>query len=724
MSLSSLLEGLGEVRGAVTADAGGRVLEVAGEVAPDVAASSAVAMNQIAAAARLGGLSRLETVLVKGPDASIAVAARPDSLLVVSLDPSQPTRQVESALQAWAAGQPVPPPLPATRAAAGNGGNGARPLITPLPAKIPDPPRPAPAAAAPEPPRPAPAAPLAAALAPRDPWAALRRALVRGHLTEAVARQRELLPASDANSRRPGCEPVSAEACERAVQVLLEGIGSVMAGDGVGGDRILRELTDPSQQNLSFRWLALHWSARAALKCGAFPTARAHVKESLEIGRQLDGEARAVSQWTAAEVLAHDRDPTRALAWLAESRGRFERNGDAWGLGRTWLSEARVLAALQREEEAADAARRAAAADPRWDEPPIFLARRALLRDDLPQAEETVKAVRTGAADRVRALIEAIRQGVVSRTDAGEFLREHDAPPSPQSIRALARISNTSPRFVQAREALGWMLLKVGRYADAAGIFRALLSQQLSAGDRASVMLGLGCIANARQGGEEPPSIQEVVAARAAPPAPAAPEGAATPPKLSSSLIARGPQAPAGGGLDAVFSGQLSVFALPDLLEFLRSARRTGLLVCSTAGGMGALRFRDGWITGAASPATPGIGQLLLRGRKITPVALRAATAAEAGDEPDEILGARLVQDGIVDATAVQAAFEQQIGLAIRELVAWKDGEFAFKRETEGPAAPEAVSVALDPQGVLLTVFKDMDEAAAGRASAAPDAKV
>ena len=46
----------------------------------------------------------------------------------------------------------------------------------------------------------------------------------------------------------------------------------------------------------------------------------------------------ALSQWTAAEVLAHDSDATRALAWLAESRSRFERAADGWGVGQTWLT--------------------------------------------------------------------------------------------------------------------------------------------------------------------------------------------------------------------------------------------------------------------------------------------------------------------------------------------------------------------------------------------------
>ncbi len=188
-------------------------------------------------------------------------------------------------------------------------------------------------------------------------------------------------------------------------------------------------------------------------------------------------------------------------------------------------------------------------------------------------------------------------------------------------------------------------------------------------------------------------------------PAPAAPSAPPPVPQLSgSSLLARRSQGP-GAALDAVFSGQLSVFAFPDLLEFLRSAKRTGLLVCSSARGIAALRLRDGRITDADSPGTPDVGELLLRARKISALALRAVP-----DEPGQAIGDVLVREGLADAAAVEEALERRIGLAVRELVEWKDGEFAFNREAEAGEPPARIAVALDPQAVLLNVFKDMDE--------------
>ena len=695
MSLPTPLQGLSEIKSALTIDPAGRLISAEPPSAGDADGAAAIAvlvsgLSEAGITARLGPLSSL---LVKGIASSSVTAVRPEALLLVTVDPATTTHQVERALREW-----VPNGSPARAAA-------PRAAPAPAPARAQPPPRtiPAPpAAAAAFPPRPTPAAPAA------DPWAGLRRSLGRGQLTEAVGYQRLLAAAVD--PERFGSEPIPPEECDRGVRTLLEGIGSVTAGDGLGGGRILAPLAAASQPNLSFRWLALLWSARADLRSGAIPAARGHVQEALTAARQLDIEARALSQWVAADVLAQDGDSTRALAWLAEARTRFEKTRDPWGTGQTWLSEARVLTAGKRSQEAAEAARQAGTFLPDSEEPAVALARLAVIADDLATAARLLRPLRTQAAERVRSLIAAIEGGQVSRADAGEFLREQDAAPSDRALRSLERISAASPRCPQAREALAWMLLRVGRYDDAAAVFRALLEQPLAPGDRASVMLGLGCIANAQ--GAAPPRAAGTRAATAAGTG-AAEELSALPPLSTSALLARSAQ---GGGA-AVFSGQLSTFALPDLLEFLRSGKRTGLLVCSSASGLGALRFRDGWITGAASPSAPPIGDVLVRAKKLAPEAVRQVSATLGPDPTDDDVGARLVADGLADAATVKKAFEQLIRLAIRELMLWTEGEFTFNRDAQ--AAPDAagLSVSLDPQGLLMNFFKELDEASRDAAS-------
>jgi hypothetical protein len=133
---------------------------------------------------------------------------------------------------------------------------------------------------------------------------------------------------------------------------------------------------------------------------------------------------------------------------------------------------------------------------------------------------------------------------------------------------------------------------------------------------------------------------------------------------------------------------------------------------------MGALRFRDGRLTGGASPATPSLADSLVRANKLAVDALRALVPPDGSDQPDDVLADRIVRGGHAEAAAVQDALEQQVWIAIRELVQWTDGEFAFNREEDAEGAAGRMEIALDPQAVLLDVFRQRDEEARGDAAA------
>jgi tetratricopeptide (TPR) repeat protein len=529
----------------------------------------------------------------------------------------------------------------------------------------------------------------------------MRRALVRSHLTRAAAFKQAILDLDATAAPVAGSEPLAPEALSAAMQRLLEGIGGVMAGDPMGGARALSLLASDQQPNLSFRWLAHYWSARAALQSGGAEAARDHVRETLALSRQLDVEARGVSQLLAAELLARGGDVTKALAWLAEARGRFERVVDRWGLGQCWLAEARVLAG--RDDAASlSAARQAQETDPAWDEPAIFLAGRAMMSGDQAAARAALGEIRTPAAERLRTLLEAVGQQRISLTDAGEFLRIHHAPPSGQNLRALERIANASPKFFQAREALAWLLVKLGRYAAAREVFEWLLKQPLEPADKALVTIGLSSTAAALQAAGAAPQVGSTEADPSTPP-----------PSLADSAIQAPVPRPAFSGLDAMFSGRLSVFSLADLVEFLRTAGRSGLLVCSSSGGVGAIRFNKGRITGASSPGSASLGELLVRRGKLPAEALASAGPARDGSLVDAGLAGRLVQLGVADLETVREAGLHQIEQTLRELIDWTDGEFAFTREEEQPPASEA-SIEIDAQQLLLDLFRERDESSRG----------
>jgi hypothetical protein len=134
---------------------------------------------------------------------------------------------------------------------------------------------------------------------------------------------------------------------------------------------------------------------------------------------------------------------------------------------------------------------------------------------------------------------------------------------------------------------------------------------------------------------------------------------------------------------------------------------------------MAAIRFRDGRIGGATSPAAPDLGELLVRARKLTPVALRAVRTAQPEGTPDDLLAERLVEEGLADEGTVRDALRRKVEAAIREVLRWSGGDFAFNREGDG--APDAASpLELDAQDVLLNVLRQMDEEGRGQAPAAP----
>lgn len=470
------LRTLPDVREAVAADSRGRLLQTTGEeaVAARSAQRTADLLGELEALGREVGLERLDSVVVKGTSQTSVTVVRPGAFVRATLEPAQGTARIERALGEWRpAGQTAPAPAEASPASAEafeeEGAVGAADLSASLLEAV------------------ARAAPGA------EPWGELRRKLVRGQLTDASVMRTELSPT--AAEAPAGAEPLDDAGRERALDGLLEGIGSILSGDVLGGVRTLKPFASPPHPNLSVRWLGLHWSALAAQRCNAMAAARWYARESLLLARQLDADAQATSQWAAAEVLAAEGDLDRALGWVGKARILFERLIDPWGLARVCFAEARILGAMRREAEAVEAAQRAWVHDPGWDEPLVFLALRALQRGAVGEAEAEVRSVATVAGDRVRSLVEAVRKGTISQADAAEVLRLREAPPTEDSLHALDRIARAAPDLAVARETLAWMLLKAGRYAGAGALFQGLATARLTPAVRSSVMLGLGCVA-------------------------------------------------------------------------------------------------------------------------------------------------------------------------------------------------------------------------------------
>jgi hypothetical protein len=158
------------------------------------------------------------------------------------------------------------------------------------------------------------------------------------------------------------------------------------------------------------------------------------------------------------------------------------------------------------------------------------------------------------------------------------------------------------------------------------------------------------------------------------------------------------------------FSGQLSLFALPELLELLRGGQRTGRLQLSSRAGAGSVRLRRGKVTGASSPRAAGIGGYLIEGGVVSREQLNQALASQQQEPQRRHLGLLLIERHLASAADIRTALVAQVHEAFRELKDWTEGDFTFQPETPTEPSVADIELELDPRAVLLTVFTEEDD--------------
>lgn len=387
---------------------------------------------------------------------------------------------------------------------------------------------------------------------------------------------------------------------------------------------------------------------------------------------------------------------------------------------------------------------------------------RPLLSQDRP-AREVVQEL---------LLAELLAAGEVGKDVMVEFCRLRELPPTAERIGRLEKLVEAAPDFWHLRDLLGWNLIKLGKDEEAAPHFEHLSVQQLDQDLQASVLLALGCLANRRhrdskagsrlrhtadvglaapKEGEERPNFPSATglpavsaAELAAEPAAAKPPAPPTPPKAPPagagaeeqelwkeaqdifdselkvfevqsadpmpSLSERSAKkSPAGSVAKAAFTGDLQLLAVPDLLDFLKTSRRTGTLVITSDEGVGAIHLRGGMITGAASPSCRHLGEILKEMGSASEETMASAADLQKAQFPDSLLGTVLVREGAVGEGDVKKALATQVISVIIEMLDWASGRFAFEPEKPDMSDDE-VSIELDTQGVLLDALREYDE--------------
>jgi Flp pilus assembly protein TadD len=158
-------------------------------------------------------------------------------------------------------------------------------------------------------------------------------------------------------------------------------------------------------------------------------------------------------------------------------------------------------------------------------------------------------------------------------------------------------------------------------------------------------------------------------------------------------------------------TGDLEAFRLPDLLEFLRVQRSTGTLLLGARHGAGLLRLFEGELIGASAPATPRLGEILVREGSIDPSVLSSIVeqqrVSERLREEPELLGTILLKKQIVGAERLHSAMMEQVLAALGEMMTWTSGQFAFHARAPGTRP----SLSFDVQRLMLEAARRADEA-------------
>lgn len=145
-------------------------------------------------------------------------------------------------------------------------------------------------------------------------------------------------------------------------------------------------------------------------------------------------------------------------------------------------------------------------------------------------------------------------------------------------------------------------------------------------------------------------------------------------------------------------AGHLSELALPDLLQIVALAEKSGRLDLTSRDGEGLIVFRRGRVIYAASNAArETLGSILVCRRLVSEEVLHKALEHQFRSREERRLGSILVELGALSPEALEAVIYQQVQRVIGALVKWRDGYFKF----EAMEIPDHGEIAVDAREFL-----------------------
>ena len=124
--------------------------------------------------------------------------------------------------------------------------------------------------------------------------------------------------------------------------------------------------------------------------------------------------------------------------------------------------------------------------------------------------------------------------------------------------------------------------------------------------------------------------------------------------------------------------GDLRTMALPDVLQWIASGRKTGTLHVERRSVQKRIILRDGAIFSSwSNDPRESLGQFLIRLRLVTEEQLFRALLGQ--EEKGRLLGSILVADGVLGEDDLRRALKAKAEETVYDLFLWPSGQFEFR---------------------------------------------
>jgi hypothetical protein len=157
----------------------------------------------------------------------------------------------------------------------------------------------------------------------------------------------------------------------------------------------------------------------------------------------------------------------------------------------------------------------------------------------------------------------------------------------------------------------------------------------------------------------------------------------------------------------AALEGNLESFALSDVLTFLATSRKTGMLTLTEESREAYVFLRGGAVVYAASnQESLRLGSILLRKKQISRPQSDAIDAGIARGKGR--FGDVAVEQGVLTAEQLVDALKVQVSEVLYDAFVWKGGRFAFRDGFDLP--PHAVTISVDLPNLIMEGARRIEE--------------